>query len=438
MLIKQFINFSIMLDIKYIKERKKEVVENLKKRFQEDKIPLIEKLIKSHNLWLNLKKESDNLRAQRNTISSEINNLKKQGKDVSDKLKLAKEIPEKIKELEEKQNEVSLSILEIQKQIPNIIHNKVPIGKDETRNKVLRKWGKISNLKFIPKNHVDLCESLDIVDFETSAKVSGNGFYFLKGKLAILNQALIKFAIDFMQKKNYTYIEPPLMLRQNILDAAADLETFKNSIYKTESEDLCLIGTSEYSLLSLHINDVIKEEDLPKKYFSYTMCFRKEIGAHGINEKGLWRTHQFNKVEQFIFCKPEDSYKYYEELLKNSEQIIQKLKLPYRVIEMASGALSSWKSKSADIEVYRPTLKEYGEVCTLSNCTGFQARELNIKVLRKDGTREVLHTLNNTAIATSRAMVAILENYQQKDGSIKVPLVLQKYTGFKKIEKNDR
>jgi len=227
------------------------------------------------------------------------------------------------------------------------------------------------------------------------------------------------------------------MLNEKSIYASMDKKAIENSVYSIKDEDLNLIGTSEQSLLAMHSNQIIPETELPKRYFSYSMCFRKEIGAHGINEKGLWRTHQFNKIEQFVFCKPEDSYKYYNELLKNSEEIVKKLKLPYHVLEICSGDLADWKAKSADIEVYRPTLDEYGEIMSLSNCTDYQARKLNIKILRKNGEKEILHTLNNTALATSRAMVTILENYQQKDGSIKIPVVLQKYMfGIKKIAKS--
>ena len=323
----------------------------------------------------------------------------------------------------------------MKKNIPNIIHKSAPIGKDATQNKVLHKKGIIPKFSFPIKNHVELAESLNIADFDASAKVSGRGFYYLKNELALLNQALLRFAIDFMQKKKYTYIEPPLMINKKVASAAGDLNAFELALYKIEGEELYLIPTAEHALLGMLSNEVIDEKKLPLKFFGYSMSFRKEIGSHGINEKGLWRTHQFNKVEQFIFCKPEDSYKYYLELRKNSEEIFKKLKLPYRILESCSGDLSDWKSKGEDIEVYRPTTKKYEEIGSLSNCTDYQARELNIRVLRKNGEKQIVHTLNNTALATSRAMVAIVENYQQRDGSIKIPAVLQKYTGFNKIEK---
>ncbi len=425
-----------MLDIKFIQENSEIVKENMKKKFQDEKIPLVDELISKRNEWKHLKKKIDDLRAERNKISEEINKAKKEKKDIKFFLKQVKEIPKTINELENKAKKIQDRTNEILLKIPNIIHKSVPIGKDATENKELYVKGKVPKFNFKIKTHVELIEGLGIGDFDTSSKVSGKGFYYLKDDLALLNQALIRFAIEFMKKKKYKYIETPLMLNEKSIYASMDKKAIENSVYSIKDEDLNLIGTSEQSLLAMHSEQTVLESELPKKYFSYSMCFRREIGAHGINEKGLWRTHQFNKIEQFIFCKPEDSYEYYDELLKNSEEIVQKLKLPYRVLEICSGDLADWKAKSADIEVFRPTLDEYGEIVSLSNCTDYQARKLNIKLLRKDGSKEVLHTLNNTALATSRIMVAILENYQRKDGSIKIPAVLQKYMfGLKRIER---
>ena len=250
------------------------------------------------------------------------------------------------------------------------------------------------NFSFLPKDHVELMTALGIADFEASARVAGSGFYYLKGDLALLNQALIHFVIDFMKNKGYQYIEPPLMLNKRAIYASMNKKEIENSVYSIEGEDLNLIGTAEQALLAMHADETIQESWLPKKYFSYTMCFRKEVGSHGINEKGLWRTHQFNKIEQFIFCKPEDSEKNYTELMKNSEEILQALKLPYRIVEICSGDLADWKYRSADFEVYRPTTGEYGEVMSLSNCTDYQARKLNIKCIDAKGNKSVLHTLN--------------------------------------------
>jgi len=345
----------------------------------------------------------------------------------------AKLVPEKIRKSEEKTEKLQNQITEKLLQIPNIISKQTPIGKSEEENKEIRKFGKIPKITNV-KNHVELLEQLDLADFDASSKVSGSGFYYLKNELALLNQALIRFAIDFMSKKKYQYIETPLMLNEQSIFASMDKKAIEESVYSIKDEDLHLIGTAEQSLLSYHANQAIKEKDLPKKYFSYSMCFRKEIGSHGINEKGLWRTHQFNKIEQFVFCKPEDSEKIYEELLSNTEEILKLLELPYRVVELCSGDLADWKYRSHDLEVYRPTTKKYGEVASLSNCTDYQARKLNIKVVDKHGNRRILHTLNNTALATSRILVTIIENNQTKEGTITIPKVLHKYAGFKEIK----
>jgi seryl-tRNA synthetase len=414
-----------MLDIRFIRENPDLVKENNTKKEVDPNI--VDEVLTKDEEYRNLLQQAEKLRHDRNQVTSKINEAKKAGGDITELLNEAKDIPQKIKETEEKVNTLKNEIHALMLKIPNIMHESVPQGKDESENKELRKWGEPRGFHFPIKNHVELVENLKLADFDASAKTSGNGFYFLKAELGLLNQALIRFAIDHMLNKGYNYIEPPLMIHEPILAAALDMEGFKQSVYKTDEDDLCMIGTSEYALLGMHADQAIPENDLPKKYFAYSMCFRKEIGAHGINEKGLWRTHQFNKIEQFVFCKPEDSYRYYDEMLQISEEVMQALGIPYRVLEMCSGDLAMWKSKSADIEVWRPTTKDYGEVMSLSNCTDYQARNLNIKVIKNDSTREVLHTLNNTVLATSRIMVAILENFQEEDGSITIPEVLRPY-----------
>jgi len=411
-----------MIDIKLIRENPKQVKENIKKKFQNEKLVLVDKIKKLDENWRKQKFQSDRLRAERNNISKQINQAKKQKQNLKPLIKKAKKIPEKIKKIEEKTEKLQKEIKQIMQQIPNIISKQTPIGKDETKNRVIKKSGKIQKFAFKVKNHVELLEKLDLIDFNASAKVSGNGFYYLKKELALLNQALIRFAIDFMREKNYEYIETPLMLNEKSIYASMDKKAIQESVYSIKDENLSLIGTAEQSLLAMHFNDTIPESELPKKYFSYSMCFRKEIGSHGINEKGLWRTHQFNKVEQFIFCTPEQSEKLYDELLKNSEGILKQLELPYRILEICSGDLADWKYRSADLEVYRPTTKKYEEIMSLSNCTDYQARKLNIKSINKKGNRRILYTLNNTALATSRIMVAILENNQQKNQNPKSSL----------------
>ncbi|MFA5796911.1 MAG: serine--tRNA ligase [Candidatus Woesearchaeota archaeon] len=425
-----------MIDIKLIREQPKLVKENIQKKFQHDKLRLVDEILVYDAEVRERMAEAQVLRHRRNKLSEEINALKKEKKDASAVLAEVKSIPQKINEIEDKQHELEEKINAHMLLIPNIIYKEVPAGKTDADNVEIKKWGKINKFNFPVKNHIALLENLKLADWDASAKVSGTGFYYLKGDMALLDQALIRFAIDFMVSKKYDYIEPPLMLNEQAIFASMDKKAIEQSVYSIRDEDLHLIGTSEQAMLAMHSGDTVPESELPKKYFSYTMCFRKEIGAHGINEKGLWRTHQFNKVEQFVFCKPEDSEKYYDELLHNSEEILQALELPYRVLEICTGDLADWKYRSADLEVWRPVTNAYGEVMSLSNCTEYQARKLGIKCVDKNGNKRVLHTLNNTALATSRIMVGILENNQNADGTITIPKVLRPYMfGKEKLEK---
>lgn len=425
-----------MIDIKLLRENPELFKKNMIDKNLADKVDVIDEVLSYDTKWRDIKKQIDDLRKSRNELSRQANEAKKAGNDelFQKTLTEVKEIPNKIKSLEDTGAEIIRSLNKNLGKIPNLMHESVPLGKDDSENPVIKTVGVPRDFAFEVKNHVELAEKLGVANFERASELSGNGFYVLKGELALLNQAIIRFALEHMQKKNYTYIEPPLMIRKKVLDAAMDTDEFSATIYKLDGEDLNMIGTSEHALLGLHESEAIDEKQLPLKYYSYSMCFRKEVGSHGINEKGLWRTHQFNKVEQFIFCKPEESYAMYDELLQNSEELFQALELPYRIVECCSGDLAMWKAKSCDIEVYRPTTKEYGEVTSLSNCTDFQARGIGTKVLRRDGKREFLHTLNNTAIATSRVMVAILENFQNADGSVDIPKALQPYMmGITKI-----
>jgi seryl-tRNA synthetase len=413
-----------MLDIKQMRLDPETFKQNYKRMKRTDLIKEVDEVLKKDKDVRKLQVAIDQLRSERNSLSKQVNKIKKEGKDATEILGKVKAIPQKIKETEEKYNNLKKEIEETLNKLPNLIHEKVPYGKGDSENVEIKSWGEKPKFNFKVKNHVELLENLGVVDFEASAKSSGNGFYYLKGDFALLNQALLRFAMDFMRKKRYTYVEVPLMLWKDVLYAATDKESFEQSVYGVEGEDLALIGTSEYGILAMHKDEVIKE--LPKKYFSYSMCFRKEIGAHGINEKGLWRTHQFNKVEMFVFCKKEDSWKFYDDMVEISEGLFQALELPYRILEICTGDLAVWKARSSDFEVWRPTTEEYGEITSLSNCTDYQARNLNIRYDGKEG-REIVHTLNNTAIATSRILVAIAEIYQQEDGTIKIPKVLQPY-----------
>jgi seryl-tRNA synthetase len=425
----------MMLDIKEIREQPDIFRDSFKRMKKKELLAKFEKVILQDIKLREMKVNLDKLRSSRNTLSQEVSKFKKEGKDVSNILKEVKELPNKIKKAEEKYEKIDKEINFCLSSLPNILHHTVKYGKDDSDNVEIKKWGTIPKFDFQVKNHVEILEELGLVDFEASAKAAGTGFYYLKGDLALLNQALIQYVIDFMNKKKYTYIEVPLMLWKEVLAAGIDVDNFKASIYEVEGEGKAMIGTSEFALLAMHQDQIMDVEKLPKKYFSYSMCFRKEIGAHGINEKGLWRTHQFNKVEQFIFCRRENSDDFYTELLQNSEEIFQALELPYRVIELCTGDMAVWKHRSGDIEVWRPTTESYGEVTSVSNCTDYQARKLKIRY--KDGDKKsIVHTLNNTAIATSRALVTIVENYQQKDGSVIIPKVLQPYmNGKKKLTK---
>ncbi len=423
-----------MIDIRVIREQPEKVKENIKKKFQDHKVHLVDEVREKDEEWRRLKGEVDSLRAERNKVSLQISEAKKSGKDVSDFMKKVKDIPERIAEIEVRAKKLEEGILVMMRQIPNIIHQSVPIGRDSSENVVRKVIGKSKKLNFPVKNHIEIAENLGIIDFETAADVSGNGFYYLIGDLARLNQALIRFGVDFMVKKGYKYMETPLMIHSDVVNGVMSFEEMQNMMYKIDNEDLFLVGTSEHSLIGFFKNKTLDLKQLPQKLTSYSACFRKEVGSHGINEKGLFRTHQFNKVEMVVICKPDESYKFYDEMLKHSVDIYKQLGIPTRVLECCSGDLADLKAKSCDLEFWSPAQNKYAEIGSLTNMEEAQARRLNIKFVDKNGEKKFAHTLNNTAIATSRAMVAILENYQQKDGSVKVPLVLQKYMlGLKRI-----
>lgn len=419
-----------MIDINLIRENAKLVKDNQKKKGKDEEV--VDEILKLDKEWKKILKGVEELKRTRNKVSLEINEIRKKGKKADKEIKEMRKVVSEIGAKDLKANELLKKRNHYLGKIDNIMHEKVPKGKDENDNKEIRKWGTKPKFGFKLKNHVELVENLGVGNFDAAAKSSGKGFYFLKGDLGMLNQALIQFAVEFMSGRGYVYVEPPLMLRKEVLGGALDLEEFEKTIYSIDREDLALIGTSEYSLLGMHLNEVV---NVPLKYFAYSMCFRKEVGAHGINEKGLWRTHQFNKVEQFVFCHPSESWKYFDEMAKNTEELMKALELPYRVLEICSGDLSAWKARSLDVEVWRPTMKEYGEVTSLSNCTNYQSRNLGIKYV-ENGKRHFVHTLNNTVLATSRIMVAILENFQTEKGTVKIPKVLWPYmNGVKEIKK---
>jgi len=424
-----------MIDIKLIRENPELVKENIKKKFKDEKIQLVDKLIKLDEEWRKLKYSEDNLRAERNKISEEINKAKKSKDDKKSKelIVKAKKIPEEIEKVQDKRKKLEEDIYQLQIKIPNIISKNVPVGRDDSKNVVEKEIGKLRKFNFPVKNHIEIAENLKIIDFDSSARVSGTGFYYLEGELALLNAAIINFVRDMMVSNGFKYVETPLMLREEIIDKVTDLKDKEQQIYMVKDEDLALIGTSEHSLIGRYAGQEINEKELPIKQTSYSMCFRKEIGAHGIDEKGLFRTHQFNKVEMIVICRPEESEKFFNELKNITIEIFKKLEIPIRILKICSGDLGDLKYEQVDIEAYSPRKKNYYEVGSCSNLTEAQARKLDI-FTRINSQRIVPHTLNNTAVASSRALVAILENHQQKDGSVKIPKALWKYTGFKEIK----
>jgi len=425
-----------MLDIKLIRENPKVVEENLKKRMDEEKLKMLEDLIEKDKKYREDLQELEKLKHDRNVISEEIAALKKAGKDTSTKVKKASEIPNKIKKLEEEVLKLKEKIDFYLMSLPNILHESVPIGKDESDNVVVKTWGKAPKFDFEPKNHAEIVTDLGLLDEERAAKVAGRGFYYLKGSLALLDQAIIKYAIDFLVKRGYVFVFPPAMLKRDAYEGMVDLADFENVMYKIENEDLYMIATAEHSMGSMYKDEVLNKKDLPIKFVGLSTNFRKEIGAHGKYTKGLFRVHQFNKVEQFIFCLPEDSWKFHEELEKNSEELYQGLGLHYQVVNVCTGDIGSIAAKKYDILCWMAD-GVFRETGSNSNCTDYQARRLNIKYREKEGQSPAgfVHTLNNTALATSRTMVAIIEQYQQKDGTVLIPEVLWPYmNGIKKLE----
>lgn len=420
-----------MIDIKFFRENPDIIKESEKKRGNDPS--LVDKVIQLDKKQRELIKKADQLKHKRNVVTEEINKLKKAGKSAEARIREMRKVVREIEQIDQKIKDVVAKRDKLRYSIGNILHESVPIGKTDADNVVLKVIGKPPKFTFKPKNHVELAEALGILDLERAAKVAGHGFYYLKNELAILDIALQRYALDFLRKKGYVVIEPPFMLRRKPYEGVVDLTDFEEVMYKIEGEDHYLIATSEHPMAAMHMNELFNEKDLPIKLTGFSPCFRKEVGAHGKYTKGLFRVHQFNKVEQFIFCKPEDSWKFHEELQKNAEELYKSLGIPFRVVNVCTGDIGPIAAKKYDIEVWMADGK-YREAGSNSNCTSYQATRLNIRYITKDGKKEYVHTLNNTALATSRTMLAILENFQQKNGSVKIPPVLWKYTGFKVIQ----
>lgn len=423
-----------MIDIKLIRENPELVKENIKKKFQTEKLFLVDDVKRLDKDWRGLKYKLDKLKAERNKVSKEINQTKKLKDEKKAKVLInkAKEIPEKIEKIEKRERRLFYEINKIMLQIPNIISDRVPSGRDEKDNPEIRKWGKIEKKNFEIMNHGELAEKLGIADFNAGRNNSGQGFNYLIGDLALLDHALQRYGFDFLMERGFTPVIPPMLLNfETLLGALNGLEDFEEVVYKIDKENLYLIGTAEHALVSLNKNKILNRKDFPIKLCAVTPCFRKEIGSRGVDTKGLFRMHQFNKVEQVVITNPEDSHKLLEEMQKITEEFFKSLKIPYRVIEICSGDLGAKFARQYDIEAWFPRQNKYAEVTSAGSTTDFQARALNIKYLDKS-EKKYPHLLNNTMVATSRVMVAIMENNQQKDGSIIIPKVLIPYMNGKK------
>ncbi|MBI5061160.1 MAG: serine--tRNA ligase [Candidatus Aenigmarchaeota archaeon] len=431
-----------MLDIKLIREHPEIVEKDLRKRGALDKIKMIGEVKKLDEKRRQLIQRADALKQSRNTVTREIARLKmttahaeRANKPAIAKLlKENKEIPDKIRKLDDELQQVDASIRAALMRFPNILHESVPIGKDETGNVVVREWGQKTKLAFPAKDHIDIGIAMDLIDLERAAKTTGARFYYMKNELVLLNNAVIRFALDFLKNKGFALLQTPFMLRRKAIEGATDLEDFEQMIYKIEGEDLYMIATSEHAILGMHMDEIL--EALPLKYCAWSPCFRKEAGSHGRDTKGIFRIHQFEKVEQFIFCRPEESSQLHEELIRNAEEFFQQLKIPYRIVNICTGDIGTVAAKKYDLDAWLPGQQRYRELVSCSNCTDYQARRSGIRY--RDSTSQptkVPHTLNSTLTATERTLIAIMENYQTED-SIIIPDVLQKYmNGMKEIKK---
>jgi seryl-tRNA synthetase len=420
-----------MLDIKLIRENPDLVRTNLTKRGDPQVVKMLDDLINCDREWRQSLTKLNDLRHERRQITVDIAIAKKKGKDASERISEAKNVDVEITKLEKQVGAFEQQVHDYLMRLPNLLHETVPIGKDEKDNAEVKKWGNPPKFSFPIRDHMDLGTALDIVDVERAGKVAGARFFYLKGAAVLLDMALVNFALDEMFRKGYTPVEPPYVMRRKPYEGVVALGDFEDVLYKIENEDLYLIATSEHPMAAMYMDEVLMGEDLPVKLAGFSTNFRKEAGAHGKDTRGVFRTHQFNKIEQFIFCRPEDSWQLHEELLKNAEELMQKLGLAYRVVNVCTGDIGIVAAKKYDVEAWMPAQNAYREIVSCSNCTDYQARRLNIKYREKEGEapKGFVHTLNSTALATGRTIVALIENYQQEDGSIVVPEVLRKYMG---------
>lgn len=424
-----------MLDMKFVRENPDIVKENIKKKFQDYKLPLVNEVLMEDKELRQTQQHADDLRANRKKISKEIGKLMGQGKkEEAEEIKQQMaEIAHELTALEEKEIKLRESVSEKMMQIPNIIDDSVPIGKDDSENVELEKFGEPVVPDFEIPYHTEIMERLSGIDLDAARRVAGNGFYYLMGDVARLHSAILNYARDFMiDKKGFTYVIPPYMIRSSVVDGVMSFAEMEGMMYKIEGEDLYLIGTSEHSMIGKFKDTILEEKDLPYTYTSYSPCFRKEKGAHGIEERGVYRIHQFEKQEMIVVCKPEESMEWFKKLYMNTVEFFRTLDIPVRTLECCSGDLADLKCKSVDVEAWSPRQKKYFEVGSCSNLTDAQARRLKIRVKGENGEKYFAHTLNNTCVAPPRMLIAFLENNLQADGSILIPEVLQPYMGGKK------
>ena len=421
-----------MLDVKILRENFKEVKANLEKRKNKEIITKLDEWQKKDELWRNLKNELEELKRKRNEITESIKIAKANKKDTTKLLESAKVIPKKIKDNEPIVKELEEELKNLLMRIPNTLHESVPFGEDDTKNISIKKWGKAETNKDLI-HHGQLAVELGIAEFERAVKISGAGFFYLKGDLAMLDLALQRFALDLLMKKGFVPLQTPLIMSKEAYQGVTDLADFENVMYKLDGSDSYLIATSEHSTVSMYMNEILEETDLenPIKYASMSPCFRKEIGRHGLDERGFFRVHQFNKIEQVIICKPNDSWKVFEEISKNQQEFFQALEIPYQIVNVCTGDIGIVAAKKYDLEAWSPREGKYIELGSCSNCTTYQAVRLNIKYRKANGEKEFVHTLNSTMIPTTRMLRILIENYQTKEGTIKIPKELQKYMNNK-------
>ena len=420
-----------MLDMKFVRENPELVKENIKKKFQDEKLPLVDQVIELDERRRAAMTKADELRANRNKLSKEIGALMAQGKK-EEGMALRQKVADQAKELEDltkEANELNEQVTKIMMTIPNIIDPSVPIGKDDSENVEVERFGEPVVPDFEVPYHTDIMERFDGIDLDAARKVAGNGFYYLMGDIARLHSAVISYARDFMIDRGFTYCVPPFMIRSNVVTGVMSFAEMDAMMYKIEGEDLYLIGTSEHSMIGKFIDTITPESELPKTLTSYSPCFRKEKGAHGIEERGVYRIHQFEKQEMIVVCKPEDSKAWYEKLWRYSVELFRSLDIPVRQLECCSGDLADLKCKSCDIEAWSPRQQKYFEVCSCSNLGDAQARRLKIRYKDESGRMQLCHTLNNTCVAPPRMLIAFLENNLQPDGTVLIPKVLQPYMG---------